>query len=105
MKQELTISSVIIDESQTFTIYELSTTCQVCAEEIIEMVEYGLLTPQGEVPEVWIFSARDLRRSQKALRLQQDFQINLPGLALSLDLLEEIEQLRAELNHFKKLYK
>ena len=104
MKHELTITSIIIDESKTFTIYELSQSCQTPAEMIIEMVEHGLLAPQGTTPESWIFSASDFKRSQRALRLQQDLEINLPGLALALDLLDELEDLRIQLNHFKKLY-
>jgi chaperone modulatory protein CbpM len=35
-----------------------------------------------------------LKRLQIALRLQQDLDINLPGSALILDLLEEMERLK-----------
>jgi chaperone modulatory protein CbpM len=38
-----------------------------------------------------------LRRARTALRLQRDLEINLPGVALALELMEELERLRREL--------
>ena len=35
-----------------------------------------------------------MTRIQRVIRLQHDFEVNLPGAALALDLLEEIERLR-----------
>jgi chaperone modulatory protein CbpM len=42
----------------------------------------------------WRFSGRSLHRAQVARRLHEDLDVNLPGIALALDLLEEIERLR-----------
>ena len=36
-------------------------------------------------------------KSTEALRLQRDLEINLPGVALALELMEELERLRREL--------
>ena len=36
-------------------------------------------------------------RARTALRLQRDLEINLPGVALALELLEELDRLRREL--------
>jgi chaperone modulatory protein CbpM len=38
-----------------------------------------------------------LRRARIAVRLERDLELNLAGVALALDLLEELEQLRQQL--------
>jgi chaperone modulatory protein CbpM len=44
----------------------------------------------------WRFSGAALRRARIALRLERDLGVNLPGVALALDLLEELQRLRRE---------
>lgn len=88
----------ILDESITFSLQQLSQTCNIHAELIIEMVEYGLLEPIGKSPEKWSFPSSDLERSRIALHLQRDLGVNFAGIALALELLEEIKDLRAKLN-------
>jgi chaperone modulatory protein CbpM len=46
----------------------------------------------------WRFSGSSLRRARLALRLSQDLEVNAPGVALALDLMDEIEELRARLH-------
>jgi chaperone modulatory protein CbpM len=41
-------------------------------------------------------------RSRKALRLQRDLEINIPGLAVTLDLLDEVDSLRAQVHSLKQ---
>ena len=45
----------------------------------------------------WHFSGAALRRVRRALRLERDLELNLAGVALALDLMDELEQLRNEL--------
>ena len=59
------------------------------------MIE-GVLEPDGERIEEWRFAGATLRRARVALRLARDLEINPPGVALVLDMLEEIESLRAQ---------
>ncbi len=103
MKRQIKLTSVVIDDEQGFTLYEVSQSCQTPAELIIEMVEHGLLEPRGKAPANWRFSASDLKRSQKALRLQQDLAINMSGTALALDLLDQINQLKQQLRTLRRL--
>ena len=46
----------------------------------------------------WQFSGTALPRARKAMRLQRGFGVNLAGVALVLNLMNEIEQLRNRLN-------
>jgi len=45
----------------------------------------------------WRFSGTALRRTRLALRLERDLELNLAGVALALDLMEEVERLRRAL--------
>ena len=43
-----------------------------------------------------------MNRLRTALRLQRDLAIDLPGLAMSLDLLDEVRQLRQEVDRLTR---
>ena len=52
-----------------------------------------------EATLAWRFSGSALRRAATAQRLTRDLGLNAAGVALALDLLEEIETLRIRPNH------
>ncbi len=85
----------------SFGIAELCALCRVDSEMVSEMVNEGLLIPEGTTPETWRFSAVAIKRIQITLRLQQDLRVNLPGAALALDLLEELDELRSRLRQLR----
>lgn len=91
------LAGTIIDEQTEVTLDDLSLFCSVRREQIIALVEEGVLEPTGEDPRDWRFAGHSLRRAAKAFRLQQDLGINLAAVALVLDLLEQIDALRAQL--------
>ena len=57
----------------------------------------GLLAPFSLLPQDWRFGGSSLRRARLALRLTRDLEINAAGVALVLDLLDQIEDLKAQL--------
>jgi len=69
----------------------------VHAEMIVELVNEGVLAPDGREPHRWRFTGVHVRRATVALRLQRDLGLNLAGAALALELLDEVEALRAQL--------
>jgi chaperone modulatory protein CbpM len=56
-----------------------------------------VLQPAGQQPQEWRFTGAALRRARLAQRLAQDLEVNMPGVALALDLLDQIERLQAQL--------
>lgn len=81
------------------SLIEVSRSCAVQVEFIIELVEEGVLAPSaGQVPDNWRFTSTQLRQVTVAWRLQRDLGVNLPGAALALQLLDEVETLRAQLS-------
>ena len=102
MSRSTILAAELLDEHLELTLRELCRSCDTHAEFIIELVEYGVLTPEGSAPGQWRFPGTDLVRIKRALRLQRDFDLNLSGLALTLDLLEEVQHLRRLLDEMEK---
>jgi chaperone modulatory protein CbpM len=63
---------------------------------VIEIVEHGILEPQGAQPKDWRFTDYELTLAKRAAKLRRDLELEWEGVALALDLLEEVQQLRAE---------
>ncbi len=90
------VTGEIVDETVQYGLKDVCEVCGVHAERVVEMVEAGIIHARGDKPTSWRFSAISVMRSRKALRLQRDLEINIPGLAVTLDLLDEVESLRAQ---------
>ena len=91
------LAGIILDEQTELTLAELSRACATHAELIIELVDEGVLEPVGREPARWRFTGVHMRRARAAVRLQRDLGVNLAGAALALQLLDEVEALRARL--------
>ena len=96
-----TISSAlrgsVVEEDVELTTFQLSRACRTTEHEIELWVVEGVLQPRGEAPESWRFGGDSLARMRLAARLARDLEINTPGVALALDLLERIAELEARL--------
>jgi chaperone modulatory protein CbpM len=92
-----TLASEIIEATATYTLEELCASCNVDASWIAELVEHGVIEPEGEARSDWQFAALSVVRVAKARRLGRDLDLSAPGLALVLELLDEIEELRSRL--------
>ncbi len=90
------LSGNIIEEEQTFTLAELCRCCALSAEQLLVMIEDGVVEPlQPRVNYTrWQFPGDSILRIQAALRLQRDLNVNLAGAVLALELLDEIKSLR-----------
>ncbi|MCS6317640.1 MAG: MerR family transcriptional regulator [Nitrospira sp.] len=94
--QDILIGTVIGDES-VLSIEELARACGAESQWIIELVAIGVLEPEGPETSTWRFHAADLTCARRMARLQRDFDASLDAAAAMLELLEQIEQLRARL--------
>jgi len=91
------VPSPIIAEEIHLTLVELCQACRAPEEHVIAWVCEGVLEPSGTAPRDWRFTGRSLRRAKLALWLTRDLEINPPGVALVLDLLDDIATLQARL--------
>jgi chaperone modulatory protein CbpM len=91
------LTGVIVEESAELSLSELSRACSTTTEWLIELVDEGVLEPVGQQQTQWRFSGASLKRARTARRLHDDLKINLAGVALALDLIEEVEAMRERL--------
>lgn len=115
------VQGPVVEEQIEFTLVELSRACGADEEQIAALIVEGVIEPIGArdtagaagaaaqrtganpvAPDAsraqWRFSGTALRRVRRAMSLSRDLEVNPPGVALALDLLDEIEALRARLH-------
>lgn len=63
----------------------------------VTLVEHGLIRPQGKHPEDWRFDITSVSVVRRAVRLRRDLDLEWSAVAMVVDLLEERDRLRAEL--------
>ena len=89
------VTGIILDEQVELSTSDLCQACSQHAEWIVELVEEGILEPSGRHRSQWRFPGTSLQRARTAMRLQRDLGINLAGVALALQLMDEIDSLRS----------
>ena len=89
-----TVKGVLWDEENVVSVTEICGRCGVQVQTVEEMVEFGIIEPIDGTPARWQFAGTSLRRVTAAVRLQRDLGVNLAGVALVLDLLDELAEYR-----------
>ncbi|HTM63551.1 MAG TPA: chaperone modulator CbpM [Gammaproteobacteria bacterium] len=101
MKKEIIIIADYTEQHEL----SLEEICEICGIEpvlIRELIAYDIIEPAGSEPDEWVFDMVQLKRLRTALRLQHDFELNIAGTALVLQLLDEMEELRIKSELFNK---
>lgn len=92
-----TITVELLDEGIEISVSELTELCDTTLAEIADMIAEGIVTPVGGEPGGWRFSGLSVVRVRTALRLEAELGLNRPGVALALELLDELAALRRRL--------
>lgn len=97
-KDSILTVEVMDSDGSTYTLHEVCERGECHAEFVIKLVNYGIIAPVEPAEEArqWLFDVAALARLHKARRLQRDLKMNLPGLAMSLELLDEVQEMRRE---------
>ena len=91
------IHGSVVDDDTELTLVELCQACSVHEEDVRIWVSEGVLHPSAEPGQPMRFRGASLRRARVAVRLTRDLEVNTAGIALALDLLDEIAELRTRL--------
>ena len=91
-------TATIVDDSTTFTISEICSRCNVSHDLLVQMMEHGLFEFNNPLHDDFKIDLKTLQRIESAFHLHRDLEINMPGIALVLELRDELETLRNELN-------
>src|ERR1700733_8313681 len=94
--EDQALPGAIFEESAVLTVQDLSRMCAVDERHIVEFVQEGVLNVVEMNTAEWHFTGAALRRARLALRLERDLELNLAGGALALELIEELQRLRRE---------
>ena len=99
----LDLHTFIRASDSLFSIEELCSTPGLTISVITEMVAFGIVEPSsGDAPAHWRFTPLAAQRSQRALRLAHDLELNLAGAALVLELMDELHDARARLRFLER---
>ena len=90
-------TGILVGEQGALSLEEVVEACGAETAWVVELVEVGILSPEGRDEAAWRFGAPDLLRARRLARLARDFAGSAEAAALILDLLDEIERLRARL--------
>ncbi|EPX80123.1 chaperone modulator CbpM [Litoreibacter arenae] len=91
------------DEAETLdelTLHELCRFCDADEAWVVQLIQHGVVEPRQASGSEYSFSHISVLRAKKARRLERDLGVNMPGIALALDLLEERDHLRRMLGRF-----
>ncbi|HSW92900.1 MAG TPA: chaperone modulator CbpM [Gammaproteobacteria bacterium] len=83
---------------------ELCVICHVAPEFVFQLVEYGTIEPEGPSATSWRFNARQIHVISTAVRLHHDLEVNHAGIALAIDLMNQVESLQAELTTLRRYF-
>lgn len=75
---------------------EFCETVDLSTAYVIEIVEHGIVEPHGQDPATWLFDQQALSIARRAARLQRDLELEWAGIALALQLLDDVDALTRE---------
>ncbi|HEX4584745.1 MAG TPA: chaperone modulator CbpM [Burkholderiaceae bacterium] len=84
-------------EDACLTLEQLCSACAVSPEWVASHVSEGRVRPTGDRPSQWRFGSRDLWRVRQIRHFEIAFDAEPELAALVADLLEELDNLRAQL--------
>lgn len=84
------------------SIDELSRICSIHPDLVQKYMEIGLITPSVEILDEPYFSNDAILKLKKIQRLRRDLGVNLVGIEIILNLLDEMDDLRHEIRDLKR---
>lgn len=90
------LDCTVVDSHAFLTLEDFATACGQPNDWVVALVEHSILPKAQNQPEHWQFVGEELARARRAWRLQRDFDASLSAVALMLELLDEVKQLRAQ---------
>ncbi len=88
----------VVDERNSFDLVHFAQVTGQSPEWILQLLEYDILPARPE-NRIHQFFGEDVTRARRAFRLQRDFEASLSAVAMMMDLLDEVQQLRKQVRH------
>lgn len=98
-----TLQGRLVGEGDWIPATEVCHLCLIDLTAVAELVELGMVTSRGQVPEEWWLPADALPRLRIAGRLIRDLGVNATGAALAIELLEAQRELERRIHRLERL--
>ena len=85
------------DEHRHLPLRDLAEVLGLSEVELLELVDYGALSPAHATEGQWAFSVHSISVARTARRLREEYDLEAHGVALVLAYLDRIHDLEAEL--------
>ena len=92
---------VWLNDDHVLSVTELAEMSGLSEAELLELVDYGAVTPIDPESSPWMFTGRCLLTVRTACRLRISFDLEPHGVALIVSLLERIHGLESQLNSLR----
>ena len=108
MKSVTIYSAVMVDDSAPLSVHEMACLCEQQIDWVVTLVREGFVGVERDViiaetpSDLWVFASAAAARARQIARTQRDFDVNLDAAALMVDLVEEVRQLRAQLEVYQR---
>lgn len=79
-----------------FSLEQVCRSLPMAREQVIEIVHLGIIQPIGQAPTQWQFDIDMLAEAKRAWRLHRQLELDWPGVAVALQLLDQIDELKRE---------
>lgn len=89
----------LVDTEKVYSLQQLCDICQVSPSIVNDYIEYNVI--DIDYGSEIVFRQIHLDRLRKGVRLQRDLELNHAGVALALELLDTIEQLKQEVGKLR----
>jgi len=97
----ITVTGTLISDDEMLSFAELCHAVHTDPELIIQLVEYRVIHPVGKSQADWQFDCVCLKRAKIARNFYHDLEVNLPGIALVIEMMEEIAELESQFARLK----
>lgn len=99
MENNRVITGILMDENtDAISFTQACETYHIPEEFLIALLEHGLFDTMNRPIKQANLSLHMIKRIRSARRLQDDLGVNLEGVVLAMELLEEIDRMREELS-------
>ncbi len=98
MDDKTITTGILMDEGTKISFVDICQKCNISEQILLEMIEHGLLHHEVHYSKKIHVDPKTFLRIQSASRLHQDLGINIPGVVLALELLDELEKITSELD-------
>ena len=92
----------ILSKDHKLELKDICESCGLSESKIITYIEEGVVEVEGDDLKLWRFSELSIVQIQRAHRLERDLRLNPAGVALTIELMSQIEDLKNQLKRFQQ---